>query len=83
MENNNNEDISEYDAIINYLTDYKPYPFKEGEDYECKDCKDIGYIETYNTMLNIDTIEKCDNCNTINNDKEATIKYLTNILNNY
>ena len=29
----NNEDISEYDAIINYLTDYKPYPFKEGEDY--------------------------------------------------
>ena len=79
----NNEDTSEYEAIINYLTNYISYPFKEGEDYECKDCKDMGYIETYNTMLSIETIEKCDNCNTINNDKEATIKYLTNILNNY
>lgn len=41
----------------------------------CKDCKDIGYIETYNTMLNVDTIEKCDNCNTISTDLEAFIKY--------
>ena len=50
----------------------------------CEDCKDIGYIETYNDMLNLDTIEKCDTCNTINNDKDATIKYLmvkiTNLL---
>ena len=47
---------------------------------DCEDCKDIGYIETYNTMLNIDTIEKCDSCNTINNDKDATIKYLKTLL---
>ena len=46
----------------------------------CEDCKGIGYIETYNTMLNIDTIEKCDSCNVINSDKEATIKHLTNLL---
>ena len=50
----------------------------------CEDCKDMGYIETYNTLLNIDTIEKCDSCNTINTDKDATIKYLmvkiTNLL---
>ena len=49
----------------------------------CKDCKDIGYIETYNTMLNADTIEKCDSCNTINNDKDATIKHLTSLLKDY
>ena len=50
----------------------------------CEDCKDMGYIETYNTLLNIDTIEKCDSCNTINTDNDATIKYLmvkiTNLL---
>ena len=28
-----NEDTSEYECMINYLTNYKPYPFKEGEDY--------------------------------------------------
>ena len=50
---------------------------------ECEDCKDMGYIETYNTMLNIDTIEKCDNCNTINSDKDATIKHLTSLLKDY
>ncbi len=49
----------------------------------CEDYKDIGCIETYNTMLNIDTIEKCDSCNTINNDKDATIKYLKTLLSNY
>ena len=49
----------------------------------CEDCKDIGYIETYNDMLNIDTIEKCDSCNTINNDKDAIIKHLTNLLRDY
>ena len=50
---------------------------------DCKDCKDIGYIETYNTMLNLDTIEKCDNCNIINNDKDATIKHLKTLLRDY
>ena len=54
---------------------------------DCKELqskyKDIGCIETYNTMLNIDTIEKCDSCNTINNDKDATIKYLKTLLSNY
>ena len=42
----------------------------------CEECKDIGYLEIYNTKLNIDSIEKCDNCNTISNDTEARIKYL-------
>ena len=46
----------------------------------CEDCEDIGYIETCNTMLNIDTVEKCDSCNIINSDKDATIKHLTNLL---
>ena len=47
---------------------------------KCDDCKNLGYIETFNTMLNLDTIEKCDTCNTLNSDKDAVIKCLKNLL---
>lgn len=41
----------------------------------CDVCEDKGYIETYNTNVMRDTIEKCDDCNTIDSDLEAFIKY--------
>lgn len=41
----------------------------------CDVCEDKGYIKTYNTNVMRDTIEKCDDCNTIDSDLEAFIKY--------
>ncbi len=41
----------------------------------CDVCEDKGYIETYNTAVMRDTIEKCDECGTIESDLEAFIKY--------
>jgi hypothetical protein len=42
----------------------------------CDYCENKGYIKTYNDKLKIDSIEKCDNCNKISNDKLALVKYL-------
>lgn len=41
----------------------------------CDVCEDKGYIETYNTQFMSDTIERCDECDTIESDLEAFIKY--------
>ena len=50
------------------------------KDYNCELCKDKGYIETYNTKINKDTIEKCDNCNILANDLEADLKAFETLL---
>ena len=41
----------------------------------CDVCEDKGYIETYNSQFMSDTIERCDECDTIESDLEAFIKY--------
>jgi len=42
---------------------------------ECEMCENKGYIETYNTELMSDTIERCDDCQTIASDVDALTKY--------
>jgi hypothetical protein len=42
---------------------------------ECEMCNNKGYIETYNTELMADTIERCDDCQTIASDADALTKY--------
>ena len=42
---------------------------------ECNDCNNKGYINTYNTLINKQEIQRCDNCKIYKNDIQAMEQY--------
>ena len=42
---------------------------------ECNECNNKGYIDTYNTLINKQEIQRCDTCMKYKNDTKAMEKY--------
>ena len=53
--------------------DYKTHTMKLQK--ECNDCNNKGYINTYNTLINKQEIQRCDNCKIYKNDIQAMEQY--------
>jgi|TARA_R110002020_G_scaffold72074_1_gene185516 hypothetical protein len=47
---------------------------------KCNDCKNKGYVYTYNDKDNLDEFQRCDSCMIFESDEQARV-YINKIIN--
>ena len=63
---------NECDGIKKHCIDCRPSLYDEdGYELYCEDCKNEGYIFTYNDKNKVDEFQRCDICMLFENDEQA------------